>query len=237
MKKIINLFPLIMLFLNLLSITSCANKNLIQAVNQPFITSPKIKVELSEINNGDLIFVGTTNKDLSGAINRVTQNSSTKNFDHVGVIEKIQDSIFVLHAVPKGGSQREEIHQFYKNQKIESNSLIIYRLHPEYQHAIASAIEQAKSLIGKPYNWSYILNENEFYCSDFIERAFRKHAIFKLIPMNFKNPNTNEIDTFWVDFYKKQNLEVPQNQPGTNPNQLAESDKLIEIGPLYIEAK
>jgi len=61
----------------------------------------------------------------------------------------------------------------------------------------------------------------------FKNRIFSEH-----IPMNFKNPKTDQIDDFWIDFYKKLNLEVPQNQNGTNPNQLANSEKLVKTGVL-----
>lgn len=235
MKKIINAFPVIMLLLFFSCLISCVNNKLINSADQPLVIPTKIKVSLNEVENGDLIFVGTTNDGLSGAINRVTQIKNHRNYDHVGIIEKSNDSIFVLHAAPKGGSQREEIHQFYKNQKNDTNSIVIFRLVSQYQFAIPKAILKAKKMLGKPYNWSYILNDNEYYCSDFVERAFRKDSIFNLIPMNFINPVTKKIDDFWVEYYKNRNLDVPQDQPGTNPNQLAESDKLIEFGPLFIE--
>jgi hypothetical protein len=235
MKKIINTFTIVMLPLFFLSLISCVNNKLVNSIHQPSVIPTKNKIELNEINNGDLIFVGTTNKNLSGAINRVTQISEERNYDHVGLIEKTTDSIFVLHAAPKGGSQRENLLQFYKNQKNELNKIVIYRLINTNQETINNAIIEAKLMLNKPYNWTYILNDESYYCSDFIERAFRNDSVFEFIPMNFKNPTTGEIDNFWIDFYSKQNLKVPQNQPGTNPNQLAESDKLIEIGPLFIE--
>ena len=63
-------------------------------------------IELNNIQNGDLIFVGAQTEELSGAISSVTKISDKTNFDHVGLIEKTSDSIFVLHAAPMGGSQR-----------------------------------------------------------------------------------------------------------------------------------
>ena len=184
------------------------------------------------IKNGDLIFVGAQTEELSGAINRVTKLSDETNFDHVGLIEKTSDSIFVLHASPMGGSQREEIHHFYTSQTEKNNKIVIYRLKDNYQKTIPNAISKAKTMLGKPYNWLYILNDDELYCSDFVERAFRNDNVFELIPMNFKNQETGKIDDFWVDFYRKKGKDVPQDEPGTNPNQLASSEKLIKIGEL-----
>lgn len=184
------------------------------------------------IKNGDLIFVGAQTEELSGAINRVTKLSEETNFDHVGLIEKTSDSFFVLHAAPMGGSQREEIHHFYTSQTEKNNKIVIYRLKDDYQKTIPNAISKAKTMLGKPYNWLYILNDDELYCSDFVERAFRNDNVFELIPMNFKNQETGKIDDFWVDFYSKKGKKVPQDEPGTNPNQLASSEKLIKIGEL-----
>ena len=196
--------------------------------------SEKEIISLKNIKNGDLIFVGAQTEELSGAISRVTKISEKTNFDHVGLIEKTSDSIFVLHAAPMGGSQREEIHHFYTSQTEKKNKIVIYRLQKEYQATIPNAITKAKTMLGKPYNWLYILNDDELYCSDFVERAFRNDKVFKLIPMNFKNKETGIIDDFWIDFYKKKGKEVPQDEPGTNPNQLASSEKLTRFGELEL---
>lgn len=228
-KKINTLLQYLFFTLFFLILNGCSKK----INNDSIIIPTKIKVEFNDLKNGDLVFVSAQTEDLSGAINRVTKINDKRNFDHVGLIEKTKDSIFVLHAAPKGGSQREEINHFIQSQK--NNQLTIYRLSNNHQQSIPNAIATAKKLLGKPYNWEYILNNETLYCSDFIERAFRKDSVFELIPMNFKNPKTGEIDDFWIDFYQKRNLNVPQNQPGTNPNQLAESDKLIEIGPLSLK--
>ena len=224
MKKIFVLFPIFLLLFSLI-MNSCT---------QTKALSEKEIISLKNIKNGDLIFVGAQTEELSGAISRVTKISEKTNFDHVGLIEKTSDSIFVLHAAPMGGSQREEIHHFYTSQTEKKNKIVIYRLQKEYQATIPNAITKAKTMLGKPYNWLYILNDDELYCSDFVERAFRNDEVFELIPMNFKNKETGIIDDFWIDFYKKKGKEVPQDEPGTNPNQLASSEKLTRFGELEL---
>ncbi|WP_313385359.1 YiiX/YebB-like N1pC/P60 family cysteine hydrolase [Chishuiella sp.] len=218
MKKIFALFPIISILFTLI-LNSCSIKTIDSKI-----------IKLNKLQNGDLIFVGAQKENLSGAINRVTRTSKNLNFDHIGLIEKTKDSIFVLHATTDGGSKRENIYNFYTKNHKNNNQLEIYRLKKEFQYSIPNAITKAKTMLGKPYNWSYILNENQYYCSDFIERAFRNNKIFELIPMNFKNSETGKIDDFWINFYKKQGKNVPQDEPGTNPNQLANSDKLKKIG-------
>lgn len=197
-----------------------------------FSCSSHKNVSANKLQNGDLIFVEAKQENLSGAINRVTQKSKIENFDHIGLIEITSNGIFILHASPKLGSNRQTLNDFYNENRANHQNMVVYRLKSEYKYAINPALENAKTMLGKPYNWAYILNDSTYYCSDFIERAFRENEVFEHIPMNFKNPKTQQIDDFWIDFYKKLKLEVPQDKPGTNPNQLAGSEKLKRIGTL-----
>lgn len=233
MKKIINVLPILILTLFFLSKNSFAQTNNLPKAEHDE-KSVALPIRYTHLENGDLIFVGAENEGLSGAIKRSTSHYASYNFDHIGIIEKTKDSLFVLHAAPKGGSQREELHQFYNNQKTSENLILIYRLKKEYQPAIPAAIQKAKTMLGKPYNWKYILNDEAYYCSDFVERAFREAGIFEHIPMNFKNLTTGEIDDFWVNLYQQMNTAVPQGEPGSNPNQLSTSSKLDLYGSLEL---
>ncbi|GAA5096316.1 YiiX/YebB-like N1pC/P60 family cysteine hydrolase [Chryseobacterium ginsengisoli] len=188
--------------------------------------------QTSGLKNGDLLFVTAKETGLSGAINNVTQKQKNASFDHIGILEKSKDGVFVLHAAPKGGSQKQNLKDFLKDQANDEQSVIVYRLKPEYQKTIPDAISKAELMLGKPYNFNYILDENSYYCSDFIERAFRKDHIFKLEPMTFVDPKTGKINTFWEEFYQKKNLKVPEGELGCNPNGLAASDKLERIKEL-----
>ncbi|MBF0596595.1 hypothetical protein IM532_03840 [Faecalibacter sp. WQ 117] len=227
MKKIINNVLLLIGLFTLFCFTSCVSKNVTIKQNDKVIS-------ITDLKNGDLIFIRSREENLSGAINRVTQISKQRNYDHVGLVEKNYDSIFILHSAPEGGSQRESIRTLYLSATQNKRYIDVYRLKNEFSYSIPDAIINAKLMVGKPYNWTYILNNESFYCSDFIERAFRGNSIFQHIPMNFTNINTGQFDSFWIEFYQKLNLEIPQNQPGTNPNQLAESEKIVQIGTLYI---
>lgn len=186
----------------------------------------------SGLKNGDLLFVTAKETGLSGAINNVTQKQKNASFDHIGILQKDKKGIFVLHAAPKGGSQKQELKDFLKDQSDDGQRVVIYRLKPQFQKNIPDAIEKANSMLGKPYNFNYILDENSYYCSDYIERAFRKDHIFKLESMTFIDPKTGKTNAFWEEFYAKKNLKVPEGEPGCNPNGLAASDKIERIKEL-----
>ena len=184
------------------------------------------------LKNGDLLFVTAKESGLSGAINNVTQKQKNASFDHIGILQKDETGVFVLHAAPKGGSQKQNLDQFLKDQAKDGQKVVVYRLKPEFQKAIPEALVKANSMLGKPYNFNYILEENSYYCSDYIERSFRQNHIFKLEPMTFVDPKTGKTNVFWEEFYTKKNLKVPEGEPGCNPNGLAASEKLQSIKEL-----
>ena len=186
----------------------------------------------SDLKNGDLLFVTAKENGLSGAINNVTQKQKNASFDHIGILQKDKNGVFVLHAAPKNGSQKQNLNEFLKDQANDEQKVVVYRLKPEFQKAIPNAIEKANSMLGKPYNFNYILDDNSYYCSDFIERSFRKDHIFKLEPMTFIDPKIGKTNAFWEEFYAKKNLKVPEGEPGCNPNGLAASEKLDRIKEL-----
>ncbi|WP_312902552.1 YiiX/YebB-like N1pC/P60 family cysteine hydrolase [Chryseobacterium taichungense] len=188
--------------------------------------------KVSGLENGDLLFVTAKDSGLSGAINNVTQKQKSVSFDHIGILEVDGSDFYVLHAAPKGGSQKQQLKDFLQDQANDGQRVVVYRLKSQYRKAIPSAIEKANSMVGKPYNFNYILDEKTYYCSDFIERAFRKDHIFVLEPMSFIDPKTGKTNVFWEDFYKKKNLKVPEGEPGCNPNGLAASEKLDKIKEL-----
>jgi uncharacterized protein YycO len=184
---------------------------------------------ISRLENGDLLFVTAKETGLSGAINNVTRKQENASFDHIGMLEKNRAGNFVLHAAPEGGSQKQSLKDFLKDRKNDGQRVIVYRLKTQYKKAVPAAVSKANSMLGKPYNFNYILDENSYYCSDFVERAFRADGIFKLEPMTFIDPKTGKTNAFWEEFYQKKNLNVPEGKPGCNPNGLAASDKLDRI--------
>lgn len=187
----------------------------------------------NDLKNGDLLFITAQSEGLSGAINNVTQKQDNANFDHIGILEKNGRHFYVLHAAPRGGSQKQTLTDFIKDQELNQQKIIVYRLKPEFKKAIPVAIKQANQMLGKPYNFNYILSEDSYYCSDYIERAFRNNQIFKLEPMTFVDPKTGKTNAFWQGFYQQKNLEVPEGKPGCNPNGLAASEKLDRIKILH----
>ena len=182
-----------------------------------------------ELRTGDLLFREKTSGNISQAIDKVTQTKAETHFSHVGLVEVLDAGIFVLHANPEGGTCEIPLDKFL-HPKGDSVTVVAYRLKKEWEKAIPEAIIKARQMLGKPYNFSYVMSDTTHYCSEFIYLAFAADSVFKLEPMTFKDPSTSDFYPTWVDYYKKMGIEIPEGLPGCNPNGLAASDKLDRIG-------
>ncbi|KHL54577.1 YiiX/YebB-like N1pC/P60 family cysteine hydrolase [Xanthomonas cannabis] len=183
------------------------------------------------VHEGDLLFVTAARTGLSGAIDDATARPGAPSFDHVALVAHEGNTQIVLHA-DEQGSRQQSLRTFIDEATAKHRQIIVYRLTPEHRPAIADAVAQARRMLGKPYNDTYVPNEDSYYCSDFIERAFRAHHVFALQPMNFKNLQTGRISPYWTDFYRSRGMQVPQDVPGSNPNDMARAPALAVVGQL-----
>lgn len=193
-------------------------------------TQPEPKIKLQ---SGDLLFREKSSENISEAIDQVTQTSAETHFSHVGLVEVTDTGVVVLHANPEGGTCMVTLENFL-HPKGDSVRVIAYRLKDEWQKGIPSAIQKAHQMLGKPYNFSYVLSDTAHYCSEFIYRTFAADSVFKLEPMTFKDPKTGIFPTAWVEYYQKMNIEIPEGLPGCNPNGLAASNKLKKLGKITL---
>jgi hypothetical protein len=191
-------------------------------------TQPEPRIKLQ---SGDLLFREKSSENISEAIDQVTQTSGATHFSHVGLVEVSDTGMVVLHASPEGGTCVVSLQEFTHPQG-DSVRVIAYRLKPEWQKAIPLAIQKAHQMLGKPYNFSYILTDTAHYCSEFVYLAFAADSVFKLEPMTFKDPATGNFPATWVEYYQRMGVEIPEGQPGCNPNGLAASGKLERIGEI-----
>ena len=185
-----------------------------------------------EVENGDLLFVGNSSGNLSKAIDRVTQTADATNFSHIALVQKSGDRIWVLHSAPENGSEKISLNEFLEYAKKDSSQVVVYRIKEQHRPDFEKVFLEAEKMLGKPYNFTYILSDTAYYCSDFVYHAFAGDSIFTMEPMTFQDPETHQFHPVWVEFYQKQNLEIPEGEPGCNPNGMAASEKLERMGEL-----
>ena len=93
------------------------------------------------------------------------------------------------------------------------------------------AVQRAESMLGLPYDWSYLPDNNKLYCSELIYESYLNPAgghIFQSRPMNFLSPD-GTFPQFWTALFSTLGEEIPQGTPGTNPNDLAHASCLVEV--------
>jgi hypothetical protein len=186
------------------------------------------------ILTGDIIFTSPnfSNKDsdFSNAINDVTKTELQTNYTHVGIAEIINDSIWIFHSTPEKGVVRELLDIFLE----DVETAHVYRLKDNHE-IIPDIIDNAKKYVGQKYDYAFLLNNITQYCSGYIFNIARKYNIFELEPMTFKNQDTNEFDDFWINYYNDLDIDIPEGEPGCNPNGMAKSDKIVFIKELVLK--
>jgi len=185
---------------------------------------PKQKFELQE---GDLLFQDLDSSPICDAIELVTPGYKGANFSHIGLVVLDNDTLKILEAIPPKVVLTDMKSFFSRSYDTEGRSKIIAgRLKDEFQYTIKNAIIYAKSKIGIKYDEAFIINNNLYYCSELIFEAFEKDSIFKLKPMTFLHPETNDTLIVWRNYYSKLGVKIPQNELGINPGIMSLSNKI-----------
>lgn len=177
----------------------------------------------THIKTGDIIFRGTTKSELSQAINDVTQTDIKTNYTHMGVCEVVDNKVFIYNADLGKGVVKELLADFLKSKKNTEYIADLYRIKNTDKNKINTAIERANSLIGNKYNTTYILEDEGYYCSEYIYEVFKKDTVFELEPMTFKDPKTNSFHKGWITHYQELGIDIPEGKLGCNPNVMANS--------------
>ena len=115
---------------------------------------------------------------------------------------------------------------FISSEDTVSFNVDLYRIKSIKSNQIENAIAIAKSLIGNPYNTTYILEDKGYYCSEYIYELFKNDSVFTLEPMSFKNSETNTFHKGWITHYKNLGIAIPEGKLGCNPNGMANSNAL-----------
>ena len=220
--------------------------------DQPNNTDKISSNQNTQINNipfkleiGDILFQDLDDSPLCNAIELVTPGYNGGNFSHIGIVSSVGDFYSenpdynpleytkITEAIP-GGVQITSIDSFL-NRSYDKNKkpkVIVGRIKPKYKQSINNAIKFLKDKIGEEYDQSFILNNNQYYCSELIYEAFKKDSIFELRPMTFLHPKTKDTLPVWIDYYKDLGIKIPENKLGINPGTMSLSKK-IDIVHFY----
>lgn len=205
---------------------------------------PKIKIILIFINlfiicqvyaenlkTGDLIFHISGNSLFSQAISSATSIPDSIDFDHVGIIELIEEKAYIIEASPEAGVRKISLEKFLNENsgKKDSPTFIVKRLKKPID--FNKAIKLAYSHIGEDYDWWYLPENGKMYCSELVYECYldsEGNKIFDATPMNFRAKD-GTMPEFWKSLFDQINAPIPEGLPGTNPNDLSRSPLLRTV--------
>ena len=192
-----------------------------------------------QLQIGDILFQDLDSSPLCDAIEIVTPGYDNYNFSHIGIIVELgdpncinpnyiyEDNIRVLEAIPnKVTTTRLDS---FLNRSIDSNKkpkVIVGRLKKRHQYSILDAVKFLKNKIGMEYDDYFIKDNNKYYCSELIYEAFEKDSVFRLYPMTFIDPITNNTMNLWQEYYNELETKIPEGEAGINPGIMSISENI-----------
>lgn len=169
---------------------------------------------------GDLIFFTGDSSSMDDAIS----SSTGDGFVHVAIVEvDSEGTAWLIDATPRKGVSREKLETKLLEEK---GKAVLMRL--KDSTGVAASVQRAKSLIGSPYDFAFLPDNDAYYCSELVYECFLRpdgSHIFSCQPMNFLDSEGN-LPEYWKELFEKLQMDVPQGLPGTNPEDLSRSTTL-----------
>ena len=183
-----------------------------------------------ELQVGDILFQDLDCGPPCEAIEAVTSGYNGAQLSHNGIITEIKGNkfsqIFVVEAIGER-VVKTPLDKFLKR----NNKVIVGRLKPDYTYMISDAINYIEnSILGKPYDYIFDLENDTYYCSEVIYQGFQvsdsTQNLFAINPMTFNEPNSKNPFVHWVTYYEELNAAIPEGELGLNPGGMSQSDKI-----------
>lgn len=191
-----------------------------------------------ELRTGDLIFVAlcegapADESSMDGAISAST-GGGAQDIVHVGLVEVAGDTVWVIDATSRrGGVSRRPLDSFVSDFSSEDGAPEIFIVKRLEDNGLAGEwIARAKSFCGQPYDFRFLPDNGAMYCSELVRESCLDadgNYIFDDKPMNFKNAE-GEYPEYWLELFGSLGMDVPQDVPGTNPQDMSESPLLRTV--------
>lgn len=188
------------------------------------------------LRSGDLLFVAIPadysldTTAMSSGIAAAT-GDGTLNYIHTAILETEADSVWIIDATIKRGVARYPLDSFLVDFTLKDGSLPVLEV-MRLKDGPKNMVENAKGFIGEPYDMHFLPDNGAKYCTELVRDSYLDESglpIFPSAPMNFKGPD-GEFPTYWVQLFGLLGEPVPQDVPGTNPQDMRHSPLLKETG-------
>lgn len=183
----------------------------------------------TELKNGNLLFININCGGMCDAINAVTNGYKNNDFNHMGLVVTANNKDFFVYEAIGELVVKTPLKDFLAYTK---NPVYVGTLKSKHLHLIPKAISFCEEQLGVPYDDVFLYDNGKYYCSELIYDAFKfankNKPFFKLFPMTYKEPKSDNFFPVWVDHFSKQGIEIPEGKPGCNPGGMS-LDKKIKL--------
>lgn len=177
---------------------------------------------------GDLLFQVGKSSDMGLAIEVATGKEGPINFTHVAIAVRSAGADSVIEASTEGGVRLIGLGEFLEQSARVDGKPVVIAMRLRDTTGIARAIDRARARIGLPYDYSYLPANDKIYCSELVWESYLAQngsPIFQARPMNFL-AHDGSMPRFWTELFDQLGEPIPQNVPGTNPNDMAQESIL-----------
>ena len=185
--------------------------------------------DLCDFHTGDLIFVCDTT-GMGSAIQSSTGDKKDQHvFTHVAIAECTDSGIYVIDATPRLGVSRRTLGEFILSVTRGDPDRTFTQYAYYYQVAVPFDTlllqRRLKAFVGQPYDHYFMPDNGRMYCSELVYECFfdcNGHHLFPVKPMNFKAAD-GSMPLYWQEHFGRLGTAIPQDMPGTNPNDMSKS--------------
>ena len=173
---------------------------------------------------GDIVFVGLPMDypDSTGELNLI----------HVAILEMAPEGPMILESTLKRGVSRHPVDTMLRDLTLRNGgypTFFVKRLKdgfdPQY-------LENAKALLGRPYDKDLDPDNQDYYCTEYIQKAYRRAdgtPLFPNVPLDFRKPGSEDFPPYWVRIFGLIGHPIPQGEPGTTPQDICDSPLLEPV--------
>lgn len=195
------------------------------------------KSQENRLQNGDLVFVGNPAhsdigaETMDAAISAATGQEGSLNLTHVAIVEVEGDSVWIIDATTTRGVDRHPVDTFLVDFRYSDGRFPEFIVKRVKGIDTDAAVERAKALCGRSYDFRFLPDNEEMYCSELVQECYldaEGKPVFGSVPMNWLAPD-GTMPPYWERLFGQLGMAVPQGVPGTNPQRMSESEFLVEV--------
>ena len=191
-----------------------------------------------KLQSGDLIFVGipvdySLEEGSAAEAISASTGGGELNLIHVAIADVAPDGAYVIDATMARGVDRHPLDTFLMDFTLKDGSMpvfIVKRLKKGVE--APGCVQNAIGFCGEAYDNAFLEGNGAHYCSELVRDSYLApdgSCIFPNAPMNWKD-SSGEIPLYWTQLFALLGMEVPQGEPGTNPQDMAGSPLLEDTG-------